>query len=380
MDVSGGSYNMGNKKPEIDIPNIEKELSRLQGAKGSNVSSKACLFTLVIYAGEARRVAYLEEQVSNILDKFPCRILFIQGNPDADSSYFRVSVSSVMSGQVGSGSTVSCDRIVIEASKDQLFRVPFVVIPYLVPDLPVYLLWGENPFEEPNVFPVLQPYASRVVFDSECSDSIKLFCEEMETSLDTLKVEVIDINWALVSNWRDTLYQLFDTEDKIEQLADAKTIIINYNAAQTETHMHPEIRALYLQGWLAAAMGWTYKAVELSGPDLILTYLGKVHPVIIALSPKNVPAIPSGAITNMDINTVGGCQYSISRKEVLPQVVVHVSTNETCELPFTLALSNVHRGATFMKEIFFNRPGEHYRETLKMISRIDYSVFSQKGE
>lgn len=371
---------MGSKAVEIDIPNIEKELGRLQGTKVANGQSKACLFTLVIYAGEARRVSYLEEQVNNILDKFPCRILFIQGDPEASSSYFRVSVSTVMSGQVGSGSTVACDRIVIEASKDQLFRAPFLVIPHLAPDLPVYLLWGENPFEEREVFPALQPYASRVVFDSECSDSIKTFCEEMVESMDKLKMEVMDINWALVSNWRDTLYQLFDTEERIDHLADTKTIIINYNVAQTDTHKQPEIRALYLQGWLAASMGWKYRAAERSGPDLIITYVGAVHPVVIALSPKNVPSVPSGAITNIEIASVKGQQYSVSRKETLPQVVVHVSTRETCDLPYTLALSNVHRGTTFMKEIFFNVPGANFKKALKMISRIDPNALSKAGE
>lgn len=370
---------MTNKTATLDIPNIDKELSRLQSSKGQNGGSKACLFTLVIYAGEPRRVSYLEEQVNTILDKFPCRIIFIQGDMQSKSSFFRVSVSTATSGHTGNGGSVSCDRIVIETSKDELFRVPYVVIPQLVPDLPVYLLWGENPFEERAVFPFLQSYASRVVFDSECSDNIRAFCEEMETSLDRLKVDVTDINWALLSNWRDMLYQLFDTEEKIDQLADAKSIIISYNGLTTETTKHPEIRALYLQGWLAAAMGWDYRNVEMTDDDLILTYIGQVHPVIIALTPREAPSMPSGAILGIEIATIGGHYYSISRNENLPQVVVHISTKLTCELPFTLSLPNVHRGSTFMKEIFFNKPGAYYRETLKMISKIDYKILCKAG-
>lgn len=359
---------------DIQIPsNIEKELDRQWSLQKKERDTKACLFTLIIYASSSKRINYLQELINTILDKFPCRIIFIQGEKESESSYFRVNVSNVLSGhsQKSAGASVRCDQIVIEASHDQLFRVPFLVTPHIVSDLPVYLLWGQNPFEERDIFPYFQKHARRVIFDSECADDLKLFCDEMLTNLDTLKMDVMDINWALVSNWRDLLVEIFDTPEKLEQLYCSKSIVINYNDPNTPTSQNPEIRALYLQGWLASALNWKLQEMEYFKGSAVLSYFGRVHPVVVALSPQKAPSLPPGAITSIEITTTTGYTYFISRKEDLPQAVVHVSSKESCELPITLSLPNVHRGLSFMREIFFGSLGEHYRATLKKIAKLD---------
>jgi hypothetical protein len=299
---------------------------------------------------------------------------------ESTSSYFRVNVSNVTSGhaQQSAGASVRCDQIVIEVSHDQLFRVPFLITPHIVQDLPVYLLWGQNPFEERDIFPYMQRYARRVIFDSECADDLKLFCNEMMTSMDTLKMDVMDINWALVSNWRDLLSELFDSPEKIEHLNAAKSIVINYNSYPNLTAEHPEIRALYLQGWLAGALKWKFQTIERFESSAVISYFGPFHPIIVALTPVENPGLPLGAIVSIEISTLNAHHYFISRSENLPQVVVHCSSENTCELPFTLSLPNIHKGLNFMKEIFFGRLGDHYKETLKVISKLDFKNFTPK--
>lgn len=362
---------------DLQIPNIEKELNRMGELAKIGKPTKACLFNLIIYGQDSRRVKYLQELVESILDKFPCRIIFIQGEKASDSSYFRVKVSSVLSGQA-SGSAVQCDQITIEASHDQFFRVPFLVTPNIVPDLPVYLLWGQNPFEERDIFPHLQRYAKRVIFDSECADDLGLFCKEMQTNLEALKMDIMDINWALVSNWRDLIGELFDSGEKFQHLYSCKSIIIQYNGCKTESTLHPEARALYLQGWLASAFKWEYKNAERFQDDAVISYLGPIHPVIVGLSPQCVPNLPLGAIISIEIITSNHYHYYLSRKDNLQQVVVHISSKETCELPFTLSLPNIHKGLSFMREIFFSSLGDHYRQTLKSISEINLKVFNKE--
>lgn len=372
---------MAVQKVDLQMPDIEKELSRLWDVRKKEHLAKACLFTLIIYANDKRRVNYLQELVDSILDKFPCRILFIQSEKESDSSYFRVNVSNVSSGQQAfSSSGVSCDQIIIETSHDQLFRVPFLVLPYIVPDLPLYLLWGQNPFEEKDIFPHVQRYARRVIFDSECADDLKLFCKEMLTNLDILKMDIMDVNWALVSNWRDVISELFDTPDKLENLKACKSLVIQYNCLKTETNLHPEMRALYLQGWLASALNWKYQNIEHFETSTILSYYSSLHPVIIGLHPQEIPNLPQGAITSIEIITSTDHTYSITRRDNLPQVSVHISSRNTCELPFYLSLPNIHKGLTFMREIFFGSLGSHYRETLKAIAQINFdSLCKTKG-
>lgn len=365
---------MTQQPTDINIPNIEEALNTLSsGSKDVLTSPKACLFTLVIFARETRRVNYLQGLVETILDKFPCRIIFIQGDDQSTVSYCHATVSNVISGgsTASSGTAVTCDQIVIKASKDQLFRIPYIVIPHLVPDLPIYLLWGHNPFEERDIFPQLQAYASRVIFDSECSDNISLFCKEMLESLNTLKMDIMDVSWALVSGWRDMLNQLFDTSEKIKQLYKIKSVIIHYNCSTTETMLHPEIRALYLQAWLACRLEWEYISTDWFDGSIVIAYRGPVHPAVIALSPEHHSELPPGAISSIDIATSEGQSYVILRKPTLSQALVHSSSKDTCDLPFTLSLPNVHKGMGFMREIFFSKLGTHYADMLQVLSKIN---------
>lgn len=363
---------------DIQIPNIEKELTLLWKASKEKKLMKASLFTLIIYANEPRRVQYLQDLVHTILEKFPCRIIFIQGE-ETDRQYFHVTVSTVVSGASGDpkNATVACDQITIASSKNQLFRVPFLVMPNLIPDLPIYLLWGQNPFEENDIFPHLQKFAARVIFDSECSDNLSLFCQEIKANLDVLAMDVMDINWALVSNWRDMLFQLFDTPEKIEELNEIKSIVINYHHDETATVHHPEIRAIYLQGWLAASLKWRYRATETFKNNLIISYFGPQTPVVIAIAPQKCDDLPPGGIASLEITLTNGNTYSISRKPNISQVVVHASSKDECKIPFTLPLPNIHRGMNFMKEIFFSKLGEQYQEMIDTISLIDYNKLSK---
>lgn len=360
---------------DIQIPNIEKDLTGLSRQAGNKSQFKACLFTLVIYVHENRLVDYYQELVDTILDKFPCRIIFIHGDNQSSKPYLHANVSNVTSGKSNTqgSSIIACDQISVKASTDQLFRVPYLVTPHLVPDLPVYLLWGQNPFEENVIFPFLQPFASRVVFDSECSASLSLFCREMEKSLNVLKMDIMDINWALVSNWRDVLSNVFDRREKIDELSLIKSITIEYAHNRSETRLHPEIRAIYLQGWLAARLKWRYRLAERFQENIIISYFTDATPVVVALAPKMNIDLPSGTITTVDINMTNGRSYYIKRKPNLSQVIVHASSKETCDLPFSLPLSGVNRGLSFIKETFFSPLGNHYHEMLKSIVQIDYN-------
>lgn len=363
------------EKCDLKIPNIEKELNVPPENKKQ---IKACLFTLVIYASTERQVNYFQDLIRSILDKFPCRIIFIHVDAQATLSCLHVKVSTVQTGQgssQGGGTVIACDQILIEVSKDQLFRIPFLVVPHLVPDLPVYLLWGQNPFEEHNIFPHLQSYASRVIFDSECSDDLDLFCKEMQNNLEVLKMDIMDINWALLSNWRDLLTQLFDTSERITQLQNCKSIVITYNHSKTETFQHPEIRAIYMQGWLASCMKWQFHQIEKFTNNVFISYSSNSKPVVIVLAPQTHPELPPGAIVSIEITTTTENSFMIIRNSNLPQVLVHVSSLDTCELPFTLPLPNIHRGLSFMKEVFYSSLGDHYLDMLKTISKLDYKQF-----
>lgn len=365
---------------DINIPDIEKELSKLWKQAEDQKQAKACLFNLVIYANEAKRVKFLQEFSDNILAKFPCRLIFIHSDQLATKSYFSVDVSTVMSGNIENRSTIACDQILIRASKDQLFRVPFIIIPHLERDLPIFLLWGQNPLEDHVIYPALQPYATRVIFDSECSDNLNLFCKEMLMGMDSLGIDAIDLNWALISNWRDMLRQLFSGQEMISKLQNCKSIIINYNDCKdhpelhTESLRYPEIRAIYLQGWLASRLKWRFRSLEIFKTSTIINYFSPITEVTVALSPMENPELPPGTILSMEFTMKDGSSYEIIRKEKLSQVVVHSFNENECQLPFTLPLPSSHKGMNFIQEIFYNPAGEQFDQMIELVSKLDFDL------
>lgn len=364
--------NLSPKKKEIKVTDTENELVRLRETSKDKNQIKACLFNLIIYASDSRRAKYIEDLVHTIIEKFPCRIIFIKGDANKEDHYLNIDISTVTTKQ--SGTEVVCDQITITVSKSEVSRVPILILPYLVPDLPIYLLWGQNPVEELEILPKIQKYASRLIFDSECSENLQHFSKHLLEKFDSFKIEIMDINWALTSNWREILAQIFDTPDKIHQLESSKTINITYNDHKTEFLKHSEIRAIYLQGWLATQLGWTFSKIANQDGKRILTYKSKdKQEVVITLSPEIQTTLPPGAILEIEIATKDDHFCAISRKQNTSQVTVHASTLEECALPFTLPLPNIHRGFTFMKEIFYHSTSDHYRHMLKTISQIECS-------
>lgn len=362
---------------DIQVANIEEELSKFKETNGGKSQIKACLFNLIAYAIDSTRANYIAELIHTIIEKFPCRIIFIKADAEASHDYLHTEVSIVSSQQ---GKTViACDQIAINVSKSQLHRVPFLILPHLVPDLPIYLLWGQNPIEENQILPKIQQYATRLIFDPECSENLQLFSKNLLEKIDSFhNLELMDINWALISNWREILAQIFNTPEKIYQLNASKSINIVYNDHKTEFLKHPEIRANYLQGWLATQFQWKFIKCSFANGKRIITYSNKdSQDITVTLCPKIHTDLPTGAIIEIEVATKDNHFCVISLMQKLSQVVVHASTLEKCELPFTLTLPNIHRGFSFMKEIFYYPMSNHYRQMLETISQIEYC--SSKG-
>jgi glucose-6-phosphate dehydrogenase assembly protein OpcA len=179
----------------------------------------------------------------------------------------------------------------------------------------------------------------------------------------------MDINWALTSSWRGIFVQLFNTQEKIDQLNASKTVEISYNNYKTELLRNSEIQALYLQAWLASQLNWKFIKTETAQGKRFFTYKND-HNILITLYPGGQQDVPPGAILEVTISTKDDHVCSISRKQKLSQVVVYASTLEKCELPFTLPLPNIHRGFGFMKEIFYHTLSDHYRHMLEIIAQV----------
>lgn len=354
----------------VELGHIEEKLSQIWQEKNQTGQIKACLFNLVIYAHEERRADYLHDIAHSILEKFPCRIIFIQLN-GGDPSLLRVSVANEVTTK--GNRTIACDELILNVGAKRLNRVPFMVIPHLVPDLPIYLLWGQDPTGDKEVLPYLESYASKLIFDSECSSNLQGFAKEMLTLMETSKVDVMDLNWATISGWRDAFARVFDTGSAIDNLRVIPELRILYNNKKTQFVRSHETKAIYFQAWLASRLGWKFIEMNMEGAERIIRYAHTSGETTVILVPDEETQLPAGALVSVE--AIGsGCEYSFIRRNHQPKLIVHTTCDDRCELPFTLPLLDIKHRSVFMQEIFFQSINNHYRAMLRAISATNWET------
>ncbi|MCB1112383.1 MAG: glucose-6-phosphate dehydrogenase assembly protein OpcA [Chlamydiia bacterium] len=359
------------EKEHVTVGQIEDELTKLWESDPDQNRIKACLFNLIIYTHEKRREEYFRNLVDTIIEKFPCRVIFIQADGNANENHLSVDVSNATF--IRGDLTVACDQITIQAAGEMMERIPFIVTPHLVPDLPIYLFWGQDPTLPNETYNALEKLASRVIFDSDCTKNLQTFARQMLDILEHSPMEYMDMHWGFTGGWRDAISHVFDTPELIASIRSSTSIQLIYNNKHSEHFLHNDTKAAYLQAWLAAQLGWKYKKIEKEGGAITIIYQNGSNDITISMIPEIKEDLPSGAILEIEFATTDNLFFTLARNQLLRKIIVHVSTLEKCELPFALPMHNVMRGLNFMKEIFYQPTSSHYRNMLKMLSTIEWN-------
>lgn len=329
----------------------------------------ACLFNLIIYTNEPHRSSFMRGMVLKVMEKFPCRILFIEEKrEEKEHDYLTVSTSNAVIEQ--GGSAVACDLINFDVTPSRLDRIPFVLLPHLVPDLPIYLLWGQDPTDENPIFRPLQKIACKLIFDSESAENLFAFCKKMLHYMEHNAAESMDTQWAALSSWRDIIIQAFDTEQRIELLRRTNKVSIRFNKSTNALFHHPRVRSLFLQGWIAARMGWKYHSTERDGDNLKIHYQSPTGDVEVSLIPEERPELNPGRIFSFYAATADGNATEIVRLPDQSKVAIKVSKADVCDMPYILPIKDLFKSTTFMREVFYQRCSSHYHQMLRNLIHI----------
>jgi glucose-6-phosphate dehydrogenase assembly protein OpcA len=333
---------------------IEAELLRLWNGV-SKEKTRACLFNLIVFAEHSERMDYIRDIANKVSEKYPCRVLFISSDPNA-APYLKTAVSVV-----GTGS-VACDYIDIGVGGHEFQRVPFVILPHLIPDLPVSLLWAENPNVDHPLFEPLSKLSGRVIFDSESADSLLAFSKRVLALKAKTGLPVADLNWARTAGWRDLLASVFHDEADLDKITCLK---ITYNDRTTPSFYHVKVQAFYLLAWLCNQLNWQFEKAS----QKLDFFFSKQTAHLVPASWEN---LGPGAILSLHIETSTGRQYDCAR---IPHqehhVLIQSACAEACDLPYQFVLGKTIVGQSLVKEIVTKGTSNHYLATLEALSRID---------
>lgn len=344
----------------MQISQIQTELTRIwDSLEGSN-KTRASLFNLILFTYKNERVSYIRTLAQNVIERIPSRLIFITVDRQSTKNSLQASVS-VVTGAKGE-SDVVCDLIEFEADETSQERIPFAILPHLLPDLPIYVLWSENPSLENPILHQIERLATRMIYDSETTDHLSSFSMALLKSYKTFGCDIADLNWARTENWRELLSSTFYSEERISQLKRIKSLQIVYNAYETKFFCHTKIQALYLQGWLASQLNWKPQSMtdhQLQYENVIATLDSEIH-----------PDLPPGAVISIDLKTFRDEHFLFYRTKEHPhQVNMVISTLEKCDIPSKFIFTKSQANLSLVNEICHNGTSEHYLKLLLSLSQ-----------
>lgn len=345
---------------------VESTLLKIWEGLSKENKMRASLFNLIIFSRYSSRTDYLRSIAQKVVEKFPCRILFISEDPEASESYLKTAVSVVMpQGQEG---TIACDQIDIGVAGKNIRQVPYVLLPHILPDLPVTLLWGEDPSQSHPLFQPLAKLASRVIFDSESSDSLLAFAKTVLALKEKCACDIADLNWARTEGWRDLFAFIFDREERLKQLNHLSKFVIVYNARPTEFFCHLKIQSMYLLAWFQGRLGWKLKASK----NLRFQFSWKKKHIHAAVETKHWENIGPGTIISVHLETSQKETFDCTRIHEHPHfATVQIASTEKCDIPYQFVFGQTATGHSLVKEICMRGTSEHYLEMLKLLKTLD---------
>jgi glucose-6-phosphate dehydrogenase assembly protein OpcA len=355
----------------VDVPEIEQELEHIWESLESPNKTKAALFNLLVYAQDPQHVEYVRQGTARILNKYPCRVIYILENPATEEDFLRAEVSVETIGT--EEQPVSCDKIQIEFGGKERERVPFVLLPHILPDLPVFLWWTGNPSPYNRLFDLLEAQIDRIIFDPDTLDNLAEYASTTLALLHHFEGYASDLNWSLIEGWRAALAQTFHNEEHVAQLQKSEMIALAYCEHEAGGPRDPRLPAVYLQAWLAAQLGWRFQEVSRHEERTRFTYRNGDQPVHITLHPQHNEALPYGTITRLETDSREHYHYAVVLESDLNYLRVERSNTTRCDLPYSLHIGSINRDRALVREIFSHGTSVHYQHALQMLAETDWS-------
>jgi glucose-6-phosphate dehydrogenase assembly protein OpcA len=276
MPSTGAPTRGGHWAHEIDIAQIERDLIRLLRlpenlSKNGQPGTRTAVLTLLAVAADGPTHDRIEQALTALVDHHPSRTIVVRTEPNVVHPEIDAWVS-VSCKPIGSSGLNACvDQIVIQSNPRALRRVPNVVLPLLLADLPVVLWWpGEPPLREPLLYDLLEP-VTRFVVDTLGFVHVERTLINLNTlrNRPTVRIDLGDLNWDRLLPWRELIAQFWDVPAWRARLRSIDRVEIDLG--KPAGGRSNRAQALLFAGWLASRLGWKPAGMKRRTDGYLLT-------------------------------------------------------------------------------------------------------------
>jgi glucose-6-phosphate dehydrogenase assembly protein OpcA len=324
--------------------------------------SSSCLFNIIFYIENESAKNNYQAFLDSLKKKFPCRAIFIVEKADSTQDSLKIEIN----GNDCQKAKNACDQISIECTEKSKDKVFFLILSYLLADLPIYVIWSQDLVKSHPILEDLKNIATKIVFDPELSNDLKEFSAHVIDHIEHKKCSVTDFAWFNCFGWRELFSSVFDSKERIDQLFHARIIRIKYKSLDPLQNKN-DSAAIYFQAWLAAHMNWKVHDVESIEGNKRISYERFLHDTIVLLIPEKGDESNFGQITSVEIDGPNAVHYLFQQSAKEPFVRIWISDASSCEIPFQVTLSTPSKEQLVIGDLFRRSTALHYHNMLKLL-------------
>ena len=303
----------------IDAAKLERELNAMwaemsapEGEGGGAGVVRACVLNLVVYAEDAEERAEVDDLLSEVVERHPCRAIVLAAERGAEEARLEAFVSTRCQLSSRGSKRICGEQITIEAAGPAVDTASSAVAPLLVPDVPVFLWWKDIPHYDDRLFTRLAGMADRLVIDSASFDRPHEDLLRLAALLEGGRMRLSDLNWGRLTSWRALVAGFWDVADYRDSLARVEKVVIEYDPPD-RSHEEVAPKALLALGWLASRLGWEVadEGATFDGKSARFILKDGGRRIEAALAATGDVAGRDGWLTSLTIGTAAGDEFFV---------------------------------------------------------------------
>ena len=302
----------------VDVVAVESELTQLWKAAAEDTLEgqpvvRACVLNLVGYAPGDDVAQHINEVISQVSSRHPSRSIIIVADPRAKSAGLRASISAHCQVPTAGGRQVCSEQITLHASGAAVDEVHGTVLPLLVPGLPVFLWWHDEPPLDSHLFQELLDTCDHLVIDSAdfAPERAAVLLADLQRISQKSDVALSDLAWSRLTHWRELVAQFFDAQPGRQYLDRLDAVSVEIASVHGREPDFTE--GLLLIGWLASRLGWVLEQGAQRPRRGAPVFNLKSDSGLVTVELTADPAHPSEGLQSLSLRAAGGAVFAISR-------------------------------------------------------------------
>jgi glucose-6-phosphate dehydrogenase assembly protein OpcA len=216
--------------------------------------SRAALWNIIVPAHGAESLRWTRELVDEMAPSVPARVIVLCRDADDEHSSggsgetLRASIGSNVVSRPSGARTVYSEEIILTGRGGAEEHFGALVRALQIPSLPTAIFWIDSTLTETLLTRELLPVSERLVVDTgRCRNVADL--RSIERILDLCRLDIADLGWARLDNFRLLFAGLFDPPVGGDPLGSATRVVVRHRP-------HSLVSGLLLIAWLAGQMKW----------------------------------------------------------------------------------------------------------------------------